>query len=86
PWLTEYLKPDLVVMAELNWESLQQNKIDGQIMANSGGDRLFLSPGIFFTLRNWAIKGGLQIPLWQKMNGSQRKTDYRYALAIEVHV
>ena len=86
PWLTEYLKPDLVVMVELNWESRQRSKTEGQIMANSGGDRLFLSPGIFLTLRNWAIKGGVQIPLWQKMNGSQRETDYRYALAIEVHV
>ncbi|NIA29914.1 MAG: hypothetical protein GWP06_08405 [Actinobacteria bacterium] len=86
PWLTEYLKPDLVVMVELNWEAMQPNKIDNQIVANSGGDQLFLSPGIFFTLRNWAIKGGLQIPLLQKLNGLQRETNYRYALAIELHV
>jgi len=86
PWLTEYLKPDLVVMVEANWESLQRNKINGTELRDSGGEMLFISPGFFLTLRNWAFKGGIQFPVNQELNGPQAKTDYRFALAIEIHI
>lgn len=85
PWLTEYMKPDLVVMIEANWESLERNKVEEGQIADSGGKLLFISPGFFLTYRNWAFKGGLQIPVSRRLNGAQPKTDYRFALAIETH-
>jgi hypothetical protein len=85
PWPAEYLKPDLVVLAELNWETLMRNELDGLDVSNSGGNLLFLSPSFFLTYRNWAVKGGVQIPLYQNLYGNQPGEDYRFKLAVEIH-
>ncbi len=66
PWLTEYLKPDLVLLSELNYEQKGNKRF------------LFLSPAFFFTYRNLAVKGGVQIPA----SGADAE---RYALSVEVH-
>ncbi len=71
PWLTEYLKPDLVLLMELNYES-------------KGGYRVyFLSPALFFTYRNLAIKGGIQIPV--EKSERAKGVESRSALSVEVH-
>jgi hypothetical protein len=85
PWPTEYLKPDLVLLAELNWETWRRNELNGVDVANTGGDRLFFSPSFFFTIRNWAIKGGVQLPLYHDLHGDQPEEDYRFKLAVELH-
>ncbi len=85
PWPAEYLKPDLVILAELNWETLMRNEFDGLDVSNSGGNLLFLSPSFFLTYRNWAVKGGVQIPLHQNLYGSQPGEAYRFKLAVEIH-
>ncbi|MEN8135465.1 MAG: transporter [Thermodesulfobacteriota bacterium] len=85
PWPTEYLKPDLVLLAELNWETWLRNEFNGTDVANTGGDRLFFSPSFFFTIRNWAIKGGVQLPLYHDLHGDQPEDDYRFKLAVELH-
>ncbi len=66
PWLTEYLKPDLVLLSELNYEQKGNKRF------------LFVSPAFFFTYRNLAVKGGVQIPT----SGGEKE---RYALSAEVH-
>lgn len=85
-WPTEYLKPDLVLIAELNWETFLRNELHGSDIKDSGGNRLFLSPSFFITYRNLAVKGGLQIPLHQNLNGEQSEVDYRFKLAVELHI
>ncbi len=82
----EYLRPDLVVIAELNFESRDRNELFGVDFADSGGNRLFLSPSFFFTYRNWALKGGIQFPVDQDLNGNQPESDYRFSLAVESHL
>ncbi len=82
----EYLRPDLVVIAELNFESRDRNEFFGVDVADSGGTRLFLSPSFFFTYRNWALKGGIQFPVDQDLNGNQPESDYRFSLAVESHL
>jgi outer membrane putative beta-barrel porin/alpha-amylase len=85
PWLTEYLEPDWVFLVEMNWETQQRNELFGQDVSNSGGDRLFISPAFFLTYRNWAVKGGVQVPVYQNLYGNQPEVDYRFALAMEYH-
>jgi hypothetical protein len=85
PWPTEYLKPDLVVLLEMNWELLMKDHLKGTEIDDSGGNRLFVSPGFFFTYRNWALKGGVQIPVYQNMYGKQPDEDYRFSLSVELH-
>ena len=85
PRLTEYLEPDLVLTAELNWETSSRSEQDGAGVADSGGERLFFSPGFFLTYRNWAVKGAVQIPVYLALNGSQPEDDFRAMLAVETH-
>ncbi len=85
PWPTEYLKPDLVVLLEMNWELIMKDHLGGTEVDDSGGNRLFLSPCFFFTYRNLALKGGVQIPVYQNMYGHQPEDDYRFSLSVEVH-
>lgn len=86
PFPIEYMKPDIVFFAELNGELLMRNRLNGSEVANSGGNRLFLSPTFFFTYRNWAVRGGLQVPLYQNLYGSQPDDEYRFKLAVEAHL
>ncbi len=86
PWPIKYLKPDLVLLAELNWETFMRDELNGLDIEDSGGNRLFLSPSFFFTRRNLAVKGGVQIPVHQDLNGEQPEEDYRFKLAVELHL
>jgi len=73
PWLTEYLKPDLVLLYELNYE-LDDNE-----------SFLFISPAFFFTYRNIAVKGGVQVPVSGSNGAENSDFNNRYAFSIEVH-
>lgn len=86
PWPPEYLRPDLVVLVELNCEYLKKTELNGTDIADSGGKRMFFSPAFFLTYRNWAVKAGVQLPVYQDMNGEQTGTDYRFKLAVELHL
>lgn len=85
PWPADYQKPDLVVLVELNWETLMRSEINGHEVSDSGGHLLFLSPSFFLTYRNWALKGGVQVPLDPQISRNQPKERYRFKLAIEIH-
>ena len=86
PWRADYLKPDLVLVVELNWEHQEKTKISKVKDSDSGGDRLFVSPGFLLSRRNVMLKGGLQIPVSQDLNGIQEEDDYRALVSIEFHL
>ena len=86
PRPTGYLEPDTVWLLELNGEYGQRAKANGVELANTGGNEWFLSPGIFWTKRNFAIKAGVQIPIASDLNGNQEKSDYRAKLVFEWHL
>jgi len=81
PVLTEYKEPDTVLFLELNWEDSQHDSLSGVDLANTGGSELFISPGIFWTVGVYAITAGVQIPLADRLNGSQPTSDYRFRLS-----
>ncbi len=83
PVLTSYLEPDTVVFLELNWENAGRDRLNGADVANSGGWELFLSPGIFATYRNVALRTGVQIPIAHGLNGTQPEADYRFKFEIK---
>ena len=83
---TGYLESDTVWLLELNGESTQRAELNGAEQINSGGSEWFLSPGIFWTKRNFAVKAGVQIPLASNLNGNQQATDYRARLILEWHL
>ena len=81
-----YKKPDTVWLLELNGEITDRATLNGVDIANSGGMEWFVSPGIFWTLRNFAIKSGLQIPVTSRLNGEQATSDYRFKATFEWHL
>lgn len=86
PVPTDYLEPDTVWLLELNGEYGERAESRGVNLANTGGTELFLSPGIFWTKRNFAIKAGVQIPVYHNLNGRQKESDYRAKLVFEWHL
>jgi len=84
--LTGYREPDTVWLLELNGEFGDNAEINGTELNNTGGTEWFVSPGIFWTKRNFAVKAGVQIPVASDLNGNQQKTDYRAKLVLEWHL
>ena len=80
-----YLEPDWVWMVELNGEYTQRAERGGVELANSGGTEWFVSPGLMWTYRNYAVKTGIQLPVASDLNGTQDETDYRATLEFELH-
>lgn len=86
PKLTGYLEPDTVWLLELNGEYGKRAELNDAQLPNTGGTEWFLSPGIFWTKRNFAVKAGVQIPIAGDLNGNQEETDYRAKLVLEWHL
>ncbi len=81
-----YLEPDWVWMLELNGEKTSRSELSGNKIGDSGGTEWFLSPGLMWTLRNFAIKTGVQLPVASDLNGNQDESDYRARLEFEWHL
>ncbi len=86
PKLTGYMEPDTVWLLELNSEYGRRAEFRGSDLSNTGGTELFLSPGIFWTKRNFAVKAGVQIPIVSKLHGRQDNSDFRSRLILEWHL
>jgi hypothetical protein len=86
PQLTAYTEPDTVWLLELNAEFSERSDLNNSAISNTGGNQWFLSPGIFWTKRNFAIKAGVQIPIINNLNGNQKQDDYRAKIVFEWHL
>ncbi len=84
--INNYREIDRVWLLELNGEYSERNSINDVDLNNTGGSQWFVSPGIMWTLRNFAIKAGVQIPVFSNLNGEQDGTDYRARLEFEWHM
>lgn len=86
PTPPSYYEPDTVWLLELNGEYGKRDEVNGAELGDTGGTEWFLSPGIFWTKRNFAVKAGVQIPIASDLNGDQEETDYRAKLVFEWHL
>jgi hypothetical protein len=85
PILTAYDQPDTVLMLELNWERAARDELNGAGLANTGGWELFVSPVVWVTYRQFAFRGGVQIPIADNLNGRQPSSDYRARIELVYH-
>ena len=83
PVLTGYLEPDAVVFLEINWENAGRDERNGVTLGDTGGWELFLSPGLFATYRNVALRTGVQIPIAENLDGNQPTSDYRFKFELK---
>lgn len=84
PVKTGYYQPDVVLMGELNGQIFGERALNGETLAGSSGDRLLAGLGAWITYRNWAVKPGLQLPVYNNLQGGD--LDYRLVLSVEFHI
>ena len=53
-----------------------KNQSNGTKNPNSGGTTLFLMPGLQYVTQRWIVEGGVQIPVFQDLNGTALEKDY----------
>ncbi len=86
PWQLEYKQPDLVVLLEVLGEISQRHALNGSEDPDSGGKILSVAPGFMFSYRNVMVKGGVKVPVLEKLNGVQESPDPEFILGVEFHM
>jgi hypothetical protein len=72
---------DLVL--ELNGEWQEKQKLAGVVDNNSGGNALYLSPGLrLSSTSNWTANLSLGIPIAQNLNGAHPESDWRMTVGV----
>ena len=75
----------LVGYLELNGQVSRKDRVDRRRNADSGGHVLFLSPDLQWIPTPWLLfETSLQMPLVQKLNGSQLDHDVRFHLGSRI--
>ncbi len=66
----------LYLVAEANGIFSQKGKLHGKTIDDSGGNILFLSPGIQFATKRFILEASVQLPVIQDLRGNQVETDF----------
>jgi Putative MetA-pathway of phenol degradation len=66
---------------ELNGVYEKKSELGGTAVASSGGNTVYLSPGIQFVSKRAVYEFSFLYPIIQELNGSQLETDYSLALS-----
>ncbi|BAO44378.1 conserved hypothetical protein [Thiolapillus brandeum] len=61
---------------EMNLIHQDKNEVGGVEDDNSGGTRLFVTPGIQYVTRRWILETAIQLPVKQNLNGQALENDY----------
>ncbi len=77
-----YSQVNLVL--EFNGEYAQKDKSGGSRVKDSGGNTLFISPGIQWASKRWILETSIQLPIIQDLNGSQLETDWTVVTSIRL--
>lgn len=72
-----------VVESSLVWQD--KNEIDGVDDADSGGVKLFVTPGIQYVTRRTVAEAAVSVPVFQNLNGSALEDDYTAILSFRVN-
>ena len=69
--------PALDLVLELNGEWQAEEETDGISDPNSGGNTIFLSPGLRMSQNKWSGFVSVGIPIVDDLNGIQSEPDWR---------
>lgn len=67
-------------MVEINGVYSWQNKVNGVIDPNSGGNTVYATPSLWISSENLTFQLGVGFPFLQSLRGKQNKNDYLLAL------
>jgi hypothetical protein len=85
PRLTAFDVPDLVILLESNYRVLGQSTLAGEVDQATGSRILTFGPAVLYSIRNVMMKGGLDIPVWDRFNQDGRHAGTMIVGAIEIH-
>ena len=75
--------PALYSVLEMNGEHVRRTRRNGTPIADSGGNLVFLSPGVeFIPNRRFVIEFSLPIPIGRNLNGNQMKPSVSFLAGI----
>jgi len=80
--LTGGLPDFLYGVLEANLVHQQKNRQNGSSDPDSGGTRLFLTPGLQYVTKRWIAEAAVQVPVSQNLNGSALENDYIGRLSV----
>lgn len=63
-------------LLESNFVYEDKMRVNGVDNANSGGTRLYLTPGLQYAAKRWIGEVAVQIPVTQNLNGTNREDGY----------
>lgn len=76
-----YPGPEVYIGLELNGEFNARNELNGDDLADSGGNKIFVSPTLVaFLARNWTLEASVQLPVIEDLNGNQPEEGVRFVL------
>ena len=79
------LAPDFVVLVEANGRTQGRTTLNGQPVDASGGQVLSVAPAVMLSYRNVMLKGGVDIPIWERVNDPNESADVTILAALELH-
>ncbi len=85
PWLPKFTAVDPLLLLEFNGVTAGRTVINAVRQAQTGGTVLAVSPGFWLTYRNWALLGGVKLPVYRQLRGGHPEFDYTVVLKIETH-
>lgn len=71
-------------LLELNGAWIGRTQIDGSRVSDSGGNVLFLSPGVQLAAKWLILEASIQVPVVQELNGPQLETDWVAVFSLRV--
>ncbi len=71
-------------VVELNGLWRGRTRTGGRTVDASGGNTLFVSPGVQFITKNYIVEASLQVPLWQDLDGPQLEDDFVAVLSVRL--
>ena len=83
--LTAGLPNFLYGVIEANLIHQGKGRVNGSAVVNSGGTRLFLTPGLQYVTKRWIAEAAVQIPVSQNLNGSALENDYIARISVRVN-
>ena len=84
PHLAKLEETDTVLFLELNYMNEARGRFGGVDNRDSGGSFLYISPEVLISPTNrLMIRGGVQIPVYQQLQGAQEPEDLTFKFIIE---
>ncbi len=81
-WAADYPAPDWRVFVEAVAEFPQRNRLNGQTVKNSGGERVLVGPSALGLFGQWGVSGGVLFPVHHEFNGHQPRENVRARLVL----